>query len=299
MTATVVALAGGGPVSGQDFERKVWQIHCDAGETIGKALEKARPGDTLSVYGVCVENVEIPENVTRLVLDGSGTATIRAADPAVDTIMIYGDDITVRGFTLTGGRDGVTLRGALNVVVEHNAIHGNGRIGVNVHRVSYALIVGNTIRDNRSFGIVLMENASARIGFKETTAPSPNPNVIEANGSDGIYVARSSNAWIAGNTIAGNARHGVYIEKSAQAEVMANTIDSNAGHGVFVTHNSGAHLGSGTGARWMDKPNTTTVPNSGFGIQCSVGAYLVGQLGSLNGMAGLKSVTTGCVDTVQ
>jgi parallel beta-helix repeat protein len=165
--------------------------------------------------------------------------------------------------------------------------------------VSYALIVGNTIRDNRSFGVVLMENASARIGFKETSAPAPNPNVIEANGSDGVYVARSSNAWIAGNTISRNRRHGVYLEKSAQAEVMANTIEANDGHGVFVTHGSGALLGSATGARWMDKPNTTTAPNAGFGVQCAVGAYLVGELGALNGLTGLKSVATGCIDTTR
>ena len=121
--------------------------------------------------------------------------------------------------------------------------------------------------------------------------------MIEGNASDGVYVARSSNAWIAGNTISRNRRHGVYLEKNAQAEVMANTIDANGGHGVFVTHNSGAHLGTAAGARWLDKPNTSTVPNTGFGVQCSLGAYLVGQLGLLNGTAGPKSVTTGCVDT--
>jgi hypothetical protein len=50
---------------------------------------------------------------------------------------------------------------------------------------------------------------------------------------------------------------------------------------------------------WMDKPNASTVPNTGFAIQCSVGAYVVGQLGSLNGTAGAKNVLTGCVDAMQ
>jgi hypothetical protein len=37
---------------------------------------------------------------------------------------------------------------------------------------------GVPIHDNASFGIVLMENSSARIGFKETTAPIASPNTI-------------------------------------------------------------------------------------------------------------------------
>ena len=61
------------------------------------------------------------------------------------------------------------------------------------------------------------------------------------------YVARSSNAFIAGNTISRNGRNGVHLEKNGQAEVTANAIDGNAASGVFVTQNSGAHLGSTAG----------------------------------------------------
>ena len=299
MAAVVGTLVGGERASAQHSGLKVWRIDCDAGETIGKVLQKAHDGDILSVSGLCMENVQVPEGLTRLVLDGNGAATISGTDPNVDTILLYGDDVTIRGFTITGGRGGINLRGALNVTLENNTIHATGGVGITVHRVSYALIVGNTIRNNRSFGIVVMENSSARIGFTETTAQAPNPNAIEANGSDGVYLARSSNAWVAGNTIAGNGRHGVYIEKSAQAEVMANLIDGNSGHGVFVTQNSGAHLGNATAGRWLDKPNTTTAPNGGFGVLCSVGAYLVGELASLNGSSGVKSATTGCVESAR
>jgi parallel beta-helix repeat protein len=285
------------PVRAEDVSLKTWAVNCDAGESINKTLAKVRPGDTISVVGTCVENVVVSEEVDRLVLVGNSGATIVGPDPALDTLVILGDDVVVRGFTITGGRGGVNLRGALNVSVEHNVIRNTPGVGVTVHRVSYAIILGNSIRENGAHGILLMENASARIGFRETTASASVPNTIEDNGADGVYMARSSNAWIAGNTISGNHRHGVYLEKMAQAEVMANTIDANSGHGIFVTQNSGAHLGSASGARWMDKPNTSNVANGGFAVQCSVGAYLVGQIGSLAGAAGPWSILSGCVNT--
>jgi len=284
---------------GGDDRRRLWKVDCDRGHSIGRVLRRVRPGDIVSVVGFCIENVEIPEGVSRLVLDGNGAATISAADPNLDAVQIYGDDITVQGFSITGGRDGVNLRGALNIVVENNTIQGNQRIGVNVHRISFALIVGNSIRDNGSFGISLVENASARIGFKETTDAAPQPNAIEENAGHGVYVARSSNAFIAGNTISRNARNGVHLEKNGQAEVTANAIDGNGASGVFVTQNSGAHLGSPAGPRWMDLPNMSSVPNTAFGVQCSIGAYLVGSLGLLNGTGGPKDVATGCVDTIR
>ena len=116
------------------------------------------------------------------------------------------------------------------------------RIGINVHRISFALIVANTIRDNGSFGITLVENASARVGFKETTDAAPQPNVIEAG--MGVFVARSSNAFIAGDTISGDGRDALHLAKNGQTEVTANVLDGNAGNRVSVRQNSGVHLGS-------------------------------------------------------
>jgi parallel beta-helix repeat protein len=290
--AVPAADSRGGPEDG-----RTWQVDCGRGQTIRKALMRARHGDTISVSGTCVESVEIPEGVSGLTLDGNGVATIDVGDPTLDGVLIYGDDITVRGFTITGGRDGVNLRGALNVVVEHNTLEANARLGVNVHRVAFALIAGNTIRNNGLGGIYLTENASARIGFKETTDTEPTPNVIEGNAVHGIFVARSSNAFISGNVISRNARDGVHVEKLGQAEVTFNTLDENGQNGVFVSQNSGVHLGVPGAPAWTNRVNSTTIPNTGFGVQCSIGAYLVGSVGTLNGSVGAKSVETGCVDT--
>jgi len=63
-------------------------VECDAAGVIMRALEKLRPGDTLFVSGVCAQDVGVTE-----------------ADATIDALRIYGDRVTVRGATISGGRD--------------------------------------------------------------------------------------------------------------------------------------------------------------------------------------------------
>ncbi len=48
------------------------------GQTISAALRTLPPGDTLFVSGTCTENLVIAEQVVNVILDGQGTATIKA-----------------------------------------------------------------------------------------------------------------------------------------------------------------------------------------------------------------------------
>jgi len=63
---------------------------CDTAGVIMRALEKLRPGDTLFISGVCAQNIGVSE-----------------ADATIDSLRIYGDRVTVRGATISGGRDRV------------------------------------------------------------------------------------------------------------------------------------------------------------------------------------------------
>ncbi len=82
------------------------QVDCSSA-SLQAAIEKARPGDTLLVSGTCKENLIIPEDVKKITLDGQGKATIKGRDPKKDTIFVRGRvDVTVRGFTITGGEMG-------------------------------------------------------------------------------------------------------------------------------------------------------------------------------------------------
>ena len=63
-------------------------IDCDAAGAVMRALEKLRPGETLSISGVCAQNLGVGER-----------------DPAVDALRDYRDRVTVRGATISGGRE--------------------------------------------------------------------------------------------------------------------------------------------------------------------------------------------------
>jgi len=111
----------------------------------------------------------IGSQVHGITLDGQGTATINILDPTMSTLFVRGTDITITGFTITGGS-----------------------IGIVVARGGVATIINNTIENNTGSGILVTENSSARIGFIFIFDTVASPNVIQNNGSDGIRVQRTS-----------------------------------------------------------------------------------------------------------
>ncbi|MBI2987513.1 MAG: right-handed parallel beta-helix repeat-containing protein, partial [Deltaproteobacteria bacterium] len=101
--------------------------------------------DILLVSGTCNENIVIRDDVLRIPLDGQGTATISGPDATLDTIDVRGRGITIRGFNVTGGRDGIRIfRGGTAANIDGNSIQSTGRNGISVSRNSSASITNNT-----------------------------------------------------------------------------------------------------------------------------------------------------------
>jgi parallel beta-helix repeat protein len=274
-----------------------YQLVCGQQRTITEALRRLPPGDTLSVSGACSENVQIPEQVLNITLDGQGTATINGADASSATILVRGNGITIRNFaSITGGETGITVTRGGAALIDSNVIQSTGGNGISVVQSSSARIINNTIQGNPGTGIVVTESSSARIGFNMTDDTQASPNVIQKNGENGIIVTGSSNARIIGNTISGNTENGVLVNRVSHGDVSSNTIDSNGGDGVLVLRNSGVNLGEDTGSGIFDSPNITNVNNAGFGIRCVINSYGDGRIGSLNGASGPVSFAANCVN---
>lgn len=273
-------------------------VDCDAGNTIGGALTSLEPGDTLYVRGTCVEHVDVM--LDGIVLDGQGTATISGPDSSRDTLRLVGvRGATVKGFRITGGRDGIHTRWVMGLVFVHNnIIERTGRNGIQLTRNSYAHISGNVIRNNPRNGIEVQDSRT-RIGGTLDEPPQPDPNVIEDNGGHGIVVTRGSVARVNGNVIRRSGQNGIYVEKVSQADIGSNVIEDNAQSGIQATHNSGVNLGADTGTGLEQSPNSTGRPNGQWGIDCSVGTYAAGRLGSLTGARGQKSFTAGANDSLR
>jgi parallel beta-helix repeat protein len=293
----LLALCVSGLLTGTG-EAATVKLNCSAKDTVGNAVKKLKPGDTLLVSGTCNENLEIPFEATRIILDGQGKATINGPDSSIPTVTIRGRGITVKAFTITGGREGIQVPGGGEALIDGNTIQGVGRFGIQVNRQSSAVIVNNTVRNNAGNGITIGGSSYVLIGIRSGLDKSASPNTIENNGGAGITVGRSSSARIVGNTIRNNKGHGVLITRASQADVSNSTIEGNAGNGIDLSQNSAVSLGVGTGTGIFDVANSTASNNGGVGIRCSKNSTVDGRLGSVNGNKGPKEFDPSCVDSL-
>ncbi len=282
-------------------------VDCDAGEKIQQTLGTVRPGDEIMVSGTCNEAVFIVSEIMRVTLNGQGKAKIQApggerAAPPTFPIFIRGKEITVKGFTISGGFDGIHLSGVAagaSAIIDNNLIRRTGRFGIHLDSGSVGHIANNRIEDVGAAGIDVTENSVARIGFLIPAFPQLGPNVIQNAGSDGIAISRGSSAWIVGNTISGNKGSGISVTRNSQADVLANFINDNSADAITATYTSAINFSSeGTSRR--EGPNNTDPQqkNAGVGIRCLVGGHVAGPLGTLTGLKGAKEFDGTCVDKV-
>jgi len=269
-------------------------VNCDAGGKIQAAIDAAHAGDTIQVSGVCNENVRFNDEVMRITLDGKGTATIHGPNPTLNAIIIRGRFITIVGFTITGGRNGVAVVMGGAATIQGNTIQETGETGINVAQHGYARIIGNTIQQNPDVGIRVLESSYARIGFLDLGDAAANGNVIRRNGGAGVLVQRSAGASLVGNSISENAGAGVSVRDGSHADAAGNSIDDNDSDGIEVTENSDVRLGGEPGV--LNAANETKIPNSGFGLSCSVNSSAGGSLGTLNGVKGEKKFDSSCAN---
>ncbi len=296
-------------------EPRTTLVNCPT-DSLQDAIDDAKPRDTLLVSGVCKENVHIGAGKRNLTLNCQGTATINRPDPTAHTVQVDAVDVTIRGFTITGGRQGINLIGRATIrnnIIKYtghrgitveaggvasimsNVVHHTGEGGVYVILSSYARIIDNTIRDNPEIGILVSESSSARIGFSSFEDTVPQPNTIQNNGQDEISVIRSSSAVILSNTINGMASTGAGIRVSlgSHADIGDNDIKNNQ-DGIVVSDNSNVNLGATVIV--FDGPNTGS--NSRNGIRCRVGGTANGTLGTLTGGTAPTNFGASCTDSL-
>lgn len=271
-------------------------VDCDAGDRLQTAVNAALPGDTILVRGVCNENISVRDEATRLTLDGQGSATIHGPNPGAATITVLGRNITIQGFTITGGRQGFSVLRGGSALIDGNTIQESAGIGIIVLQNGHARIVNNTIQLNPNAGISVQENSFARIGFLDLGGPTAG-NVIRNNGVAGVVVQQTAGASLAGNTISDNDGPGVSVRGASYALLAGNHIDANASDGVTVTQNSYVQLGGEPGI--LNPPNETEVPNSGFGIGCSLNSSAGGRLATLTGAEGAENFNRSCTNGLE
>lgn len=275
-------------------------VDCDSGNTLSGVLAGVKPGDTVLVSGTCKEQVNIAPEIIRVTFDGQKKTTIQhPGGPAASPHAVYirAREITFKGFTVTGGQDGIHLSGPASAVLDGVVVTKKSGRSIHIDKGSIARILNITVKQSGGIGIDVTGASYAYIGVFIPRVPALSPNTIRNNGGPGINIEHTSGAWIVGNTISGNKEAGIAVHRNAQADVIANIINTNGGDGIWASHNGGVNLLSDPR---RDGPNQTTAGqiNGGAGIRCAIGGYVDGPLGTLAGTRGTKAFDGGCVDRV-
>jgi hypothetical protein len=166
-------------------------VDCNAGATIGSILGRLKPGDIILVQGTRRENLLIQSEVLRITLDGQGKSTIDAPDPRRPAVQLLGREVTIKGFTVTGGTFGIAINRGATGTIDRNTIRNAAISGLEVSHNAFARIVNNTVERNQQQGILILGSASVHIGIIGTDDQIPGPNIVKDNGGDGIQVLRA------------------------------------------------------------------------------------------------------------
>ena len=166
------------------------RVDCGAGQTIGRALKHAQPGDSIVVTGTCHERVVITTD--RITLEGRGAAVMDGG-----------------GGSPTEFSGVITIDGARGVVVAGLTIQNGPGEGILGRRGAAFVVRDATVRDNSSTGIAVGESSTAEI----------RDCILERNAA-GIDVFTGSSAVLKGTIdVADNTLGGVAINGTSIIEI--------------------------------------------------------------------------------
>jgi len=257
--STVILLVAIGAAS-QRAQAANLTVNCDKKETIHKAVKllantNPQGPNTVIVSGSCRENTLI-RSMDRLTLIAKNGASITDRSNGTLAVVDIEDShsVTVQGFTINGGAQGVLCNTASvcyltgNTLQGPGPIEGPGRLGVDVLRGSRAFLESNVIQNWArgafirgsaevfSSNDVFQDNGGSAIAVLDRSYFESRNSSLDNNGV-GIE-AGGSGVFLGGGTISGNSSDGIRVLAASEAIFSGPTITANGGAGVLVQDSS-------------------------------------------------------------
>jgi parallel beta-helix repeat protein len=202
--------------------------------TISAAVQAANAGDTISVSpGTYVENVAVDKPLNIVSTNGAQATVVKASDSSKDVFLLGSIDITIQGFTVTGGNKGVAF-GTSNCILTNCMVNGNV-YGVYLARATSNSVSNNNLNGN-GFGIYLDYSSGNKLS--NNSASNEKGGGGKASLSDGIYMYNSDSNTVVRNDLSNNNNFGVSLYQSKGNAFSNNTMSSNAQFGVRLRDGS-------------------------------------------------------------
>jgi Right handed beta helix region len=230
-----------------------------------KALDPSRSNE-VTVSGRCHENVLV-QSFDHLALIASTGATISDASGGTAAVVDIEDSrrVTLQGFTINGGVDGVICASASVCYLTGNTIQGAvGQEAVAVSLAASAFLTNNVVQNNTLRGMTL--NDGSTVGSVG--------DVFQGNPDTGIVANSDAHLVAVSSTIQNNGSVGILASDRSSVRLISCTITANARDGVVLQHSSSARF---------DTTNTVT-GNGASGV--SLGDLSFGLFGPDNTITG-------------
>jgi hypothetical protein len=222
-------------------------VNCDKHDSISKELRllaKTNPQgpNRVTVSGSCEGNLVIKSMDRLTLITETGASITDRSNGSLAVVDIEDSQkVTLQGFTINGGAQGILCNTASLCYLTGNTIQGPGRFGVNVIRGSRAFLESNVIQNwARGAFIIGAQVFSSNDVFQGnggsgiaalTGAYFESLNSTFDNNGDGIEAGGS--LWLNGGTISGNSNIGVRM-LGGNVAFQGPTITGNGGVGVHL-----------------------------------------------------------------
>ncbi len=232
------------------------RVNCDSDNglsRISKAINLLRKSgsegpNTILVSGSCKENVVI-QSVDNLTFTAQNGASISDRSHGNADVMDILDSrrVSINGFTIDGGANGVVCAGASLCRFSGNTVQGSLNYGVIIVN-SEATLTGDTLRNHAFRGLSIINGGQA----------DADSITVQGNG-DGIVLNTRGTLVLSNSTVQGNQNRGILATTGSTIRLLASTVTANSGDGVRVQQSSQARFDSFAG------PNSIT-NNGGAGV---------------------------------
>jgi hypothetical protein len=189
--------------------------------------EESPTSNAILVSGTCNENVVI-QSLDNLTLTAQGGASINDSSGGNADVLDIVDSrrVSVNGFTINGGANGVGCFDASLCRFSGNTVQGSVTYGVVVNE-SQATFNGDTLQNNGGRGLSVIDHGTAdAFGIS-----------VQGNG-DGIVLNSGAYVVIGNSTIQNNQRFGILASNHSTVRCLPCTITNNANDGVRLQKES-------------------------------------------------------------